>query len=52
MLEKDPTKRIGYYNGISEVFQEPWCKKVSLKDISNKNISPVIKPNPFTMYFE
>lgn len=52
LLKKQPKQRLGYTNGMLEVFNHPWCKKVKLIDIMHKNLKPAIKPNPFKMYFE
>ena len=52
MLCKNPQTRLGFKNGILDIVNTPWCKKVKLSDVMHKTITPSLKPNPFVMYFE
>ena len=52
LLCKDPNNRLGNLSGVMDVVNHPWCKKIKLSDVMNRNIEPASKPNPFIMYFE
>jgi hypothetical protein len=43
---------LGSINGISDVLNHPWCKKININEVMNKNIKPFLVPNPYVMYFE
>lgn len=52
LLCKNPNKRLGHRNGILDIVNDPWCKKLKLSDVMHRTIEPTIRPNPFVMYFE
>ena len=52
LLCKNPLNRLGSINGISDVLNHPWCKKININEVMNKNIKPFLVPNPYVMYFE
>ena len=52
LLCKNPNNRLGSKNGVLDILNHSWCKKVSLTDIIHQRIVPAIKTNPFVMYFE
>jgi len=52
LLCKNPVERLGTKNGILDIVNHPWCKKIRLADVVNNKLKPPITPNPFVMYFE
>ena len=45
-------ERLGSKNGILDILNHPWCKKIKLSDVMNKKIPPFIQPDCYTMHFE
>lgn len=52
LLEKNPEKRLGFREGIEEIFRHPWCRKANIEAIARKKIDPPFKPNLFEFYFD
>ncbi len=52
MLIKDPELRLGAKNGMLDVLNHPWCKKIKLIDVMNKKVKPFVQPDPYKLYFE
>jgi hypothetical protein len=42
MLIKDPELRLGAKNGMLDVLNHPWCKKIKLIDVMNKKVKPFV----------
>ncbi len=49
---KNPEERLGSKNGILDIVNHPWCRKIKLSDVIYQRIPAPIKPNPYVMYFE
>ncbi|OMJ88477.1 hypothetical protein SteCoe_9606 [Stentor coeruleus] len=45
LLEKDPTRRFGYENGIEEIRNHPWLKNTDWKRLLQKKIYPPFRPS-------
>ena len=52
LLCKDPNRRLGTMNGILDIVNHSWCKKLKLSDVMHRVVEPSLKPNPFVMHFE
>jgi len=52
LLCKDPYARLGCNNGILDIVNHPWCRKIRLTDVINNKIKLPIMPDPFQIYFE
>jgi len=52
LLEKDPTKRIGAKNGISEIREHPFFRGINWSSILNKQIKPPYSFDISKSYFD
>eukprot|EP00343_Euplotes_focardii_P008833 CAMPEP_0205825342 /NCGR_PEP_ID=MMETSP0206-20130828/24824_1 /ASSEMBLY_ACC=CAM_ASM_000279 /TAXON_ID=36767 /ORGANISM="Euplotes focardii, Strain TN1" /LENGTH=219 /DNA_ID=CAMNT_0053124297 /DNA_START=713 /DNA_END=1372 /DNA_ORIENTATION=+ len=44
LLEKDPTKRLGYENGIDEIISHPWFKEIDIDMLLNRQLEAPFIP--------
>lgn len=44
MLQRDPTKRLGY-NGFDEIKNHPWFKDINWEALYKKEVIPPFRPN-------
>ena len=44
LLDKKPSRRMGYTNGVEELMAHPWMSGVDAQDILNKEIIPPFRP--------
>lgn len=52
LLEKHPMNRTGVKSGIKEIFMHPWFKKINLKDLIDKKLTPHIIPDMLAFNFD
>lgn len=52
LLTKHPMNRVGIQEGVREIFNHPWFKKINLNDIMEKKIEPPIKPDILAFNFD
>lgn len=42
LLNKEPTKRLGYKDGAYEILQHKWFEGITLDDIENQTLEPFV----------
>lgn len=45
LLHRNPSKRLGFKNGMLEIRNHPYCKIIDWNKIADKEIEPLYKPN-------
>jgi serum/glucocorticoid-regulated kinase 2 len=45
LLVKDPSKRLGNFNGIQDIWSHPWLLGITESDVLTKRLLPPFKPN-------
>lgn len=44
LLHKDPSQRLGFRDGVREILQHKWFRRISVSDVLAKRVAPPIKP--------
>ena len=52
LLEKHPMNRTGVHSGIKEIFRHNWFKKINLRDLLDKKLTPPIIPDMLAFNFD
>lgn len=52
LLVKNPKHRLGNSNGILDILNHTWCRKMKISDVITHKIKPKICPDPFKLHFE
>ena len=52
ILMKRPEDRLGFMNGVRDILNHPWCKKINYEDILEKKLKSPFQPDYFQIYFE
>ena len=52
MLQKDPTRRLGFYNEFEEVKDHPFFENLDWQKILNKEKEGPLKPSLYGFYFD
>lgn len=52
LLEKHPMNRTGVRSGIKEIFRHTWFKKINMRDLLDKKLTPPIIPNVLAFNFD
>lgn len=51
LLVKDPKKRLGAKDGMSEIINHPWMRELNYGEIILKKVQVPVKPDPYNLNF-